>query len=201
MLVALLRGAAVRADEDPVAAARAHFEAARRLYNIGKYKDSIAEFEACYLLAPRPPLLLDLGQAYRQLGELRRARDLYVRYLREASLDDPDRGSAQKLVADLDREIAAQPAAPPPTTAGAQPVTGADVPPLPPVSAAAATTASAPSTQPTVARSHRLRHLAWALPLGAVVLAGATVGLVFAFKPASEVNCASAEFGCLDTRR
>src|SRR6185503_2182988 len=69
--------------------ARAHYEIGLGLYRLGDYQGALKEFAAGYELARKPGFLLNLGQTYRKLGELREARDMYRQYLAAVPHDDP----------------------------------------------------------------------------------------------------------------
>ncbi|HEX9104999.1 MAG TPA: tetratricopeptide repeat protein, partial [Polyangia bacterium] len=78
--------------------ARGHYEIGLGLYRLGDYHGALKEFAAGYELAHRPGFLLNLGQTYRKLGELREARDMYRQFLAEAPHDDPARPEARKVL-------------------------------------------------------------------------------------------------------
>jgi tetratricopeptide (TPR) repeat protein len=189
LVLALAFGSVAHADNaDAVARARTHFEAGRALYNLGNYTDAIREFSAGYQLAPRPQFLVNLGQAYRKLGKLDRAREMYRRFLKEAPPDDPDRAQVQQLLKLLDAELASRPPpAPPPA---ATPVTPAPSPAAGHAAPVAALTATAPPKKSFVRKNW------WIFPVGAVVLTGLVVGIYFAARP-SGVDCSSATLGCI----
>src|SRR6478672_7342899 len=86
------------ADDDE--RARAHYEIGLGLYRLGDYHAALKEFAAGYELARKPGFLLNLGQTYRKLGELREARDMYRQFLAEVHIDDPARPQAQKMLAE-----------------------------------------------------------------------------------------------------
>jgi len=73
-VVAVLAGPALGADGDK-AAARAHFEAATRLYDIHEYAKALEEYKEAYLAKPDPAFLFNVGQCYRKLGKLDKALD------------------------------------------------------------------------------------------------------------------------------
>ena len=99
---------------DDLARARTHFEAGRALFHLGNYTESVREFAAGYQLAPRPLFLFNLGQCYRKLDDLTKAREMYQRYLRDAPPSDPERVEAQDELVEIDKLIAARPSPPPP---------------------------------------------------------------------------------------
>jgi tetratricopeptide (TPR) repeat protein len=70
----------------------------RRLYHRGQtfleagdYRAAAEAFEAGYLAAPRVGFLLNIGNCYRKLGELGKARQFYWRFLDAAPKRDPAR--------------------------------------------------------------------------------------------------------------
>ena len=104
VLAALACAAAAHAQsDDTVARARTHFEAGRALYQLGNYDEALREFAAGYQLAPRPQFLLNLGQCYRKLDDLQKARAMYQRYLHDAPSSDAERDQAQQILAEIDR--------------------------------------------------------------------------------------------------
>ncbi len=144
--------AAARAEENP--GAQSHFENGRALYRLHKYEDAVREFNLGYAQLPLPEFLLDIGLAYRGLGDLPHARDAYRRFLDEAPQDHPRRKAAAAMLADLERAIAlVKPNAPPQSPAP-------------------------PQTAP-----RRTGLIAALVSVGVVVLVGATVGIYFAASP------------------
>ena len=176
----LLFAATAAANDDTQARARAHFETARGLYDLGRYREAAREFSAAHDLAPLPALVLNIGQCYYKLGELALARDMYRQFLREAKPDDPNRAQAREILDEVEQRLAAQPApaaAPPP----AAPPSAAPSSAAP--SSAAPSAASPPPASPSLVarasverRQRMVRTLAWALPVGVVVV-GVAVGL------------------------
>lgn len=192
-LVLAARTPASAQSPDAIARARTHFEAGRALYNLGNYTDAIREFSAGYELAPRPQFLVNLGQAYRKLGDLPRARDMYRKYLEVAPSTDPDRPQVKQILVELERQLAATPA-PSPAPIVPVPASTPTVTPEPQPTAQAVSTAAPPPHRPFLERHW------WIFPVGAVVLAGAAVGIYFAVKPAA-VDCGAATLGCIDAGR
>jgi tetratricopeptide (TPR) repeat protein len=117
LAVALVSSQAMAQNDDALGRARAHFEAGRALYNLGNYPEAQREFAAGYELAPRPQFLINLGNCFRRMDDLPQAREMYQRYLREARADDPLRGQAEQVLAEVERELAARPPAPEPKPA------------------------------------------------------------------------------------
>jgi tetratricopeptide (TPR) repeat protein len=83
--------------------AKAHFRAGEALYQLGSYSEALREFKAGFELAPRPMFLLNIGQAYRKLGDAAAALDAFEKYLVNSSADDPQRRAVEELIAELRR--------------------------------------------------------------------------------------------------
>jgi tetratricopeptide (TPR) repeat protein len=182
--VALALAAPARAD-DAKDRALTHFRAGEALYKLGNYTDAIREFAAGYELAPEPGFVVNLGQAYRKLGDLDKAREMYKKFLAEAKADDPARPGVLRVLDEIDREIAARPpkVTPPPKEEPPPQVTEPE---------------KAPATQ--VEAKSGIRRFWWIIPVVAAVLAGAAVGLYFALRP-SGVDCSSVSLGCIDSTK
>jgi tetratricopeptide (TPR) repeat protein len=169
LLVSLTLATPARAaGGDDEERARAHYEIGLGLYRLGDYRAALKEFAAGYELARKPGFLLNLGQTYRKLGELREARDMYRQFLAEVHLDDPARPQAQKVLAELEEALRRQaPPEPPPEPAPS--------PPSPPVAATeptpeAAPVVSAPAAVRTSAPPHHAHR--------GLRIAGVTIGVV-----------------------
>jgi tetratricopeptide (TPR) repeat protein len=183
LLVALCaaRVHAAPTPEADAAAARVHFQAGKSFYDMGQYRDALREFEAGYALAPRARFLLNIGHCHRNLDELEQARDSYRRFLAGVGENDPDRAEARQHLASVEEALAKRP---PP-----QPK------PEPRVSAPPAKLVQ-PASPP---KRSRLRHLAWAIPLGVVVV-GVAVGVGVYFGTRTD-PCAGATLACVPTMR
>lgn len=185
LLLTLLAATAARAAGDDEERARAHFEAGRVQYNLGDYKAAVHEFAAGYRLLPRPEFLVNLGQAYRRLGELERAREMYERFMADAPPDDHARPQVKLLIDEVNREIARRASAAPP-----QPQQNTTLTPIPELEN------PTPPKPPNATNVSFVRRNWWIFPVGGVVLAGIAVGIYFATRP-TPLNCSTAEFGCL----
>jgi hypothetical protein len=154
--------------------ARAHFERGKALYTVGQYADAIREFQAGYVIVPRPQFLLNLGQAYRKLGELVRAKEMYQKFLDEAP-SAPEREQVTALIADLDREIAAAAAAAAETKRAAR----AEKERLARERAAKAAESAVVTTPPPPTDHAPRRRRLWIIPVvvGAAAVIGVAVGV------------------------
>jgi tetratricopeptide (TPR) repeat protein len=104
--VPLARGAA-----DDKAIAKAHYEAATRLYDVHEYGDALKEYKAGYLTRPDPSFLFNIGQCYKRLGMPDQAREFFREYLKKAAPDDKNRAQAEARIRELDNLEAANSAA------------------------------------------------------------------------------------------
>jgi tetratricopeptide (TPR) repeat protein len=116
--------------------ARAEFEAGNHFYAAGRFHDAIRHFQAGYALVPRPNFLVNLGQAYRKLGDLPRAKEAYVAYVRALPENSALRDQALQVLAEIEVQLQEQKGATGPSI-GAEPPSVLDpatapVPPLPP---------------------------------------------------------------------
>ena len=174
LLLALLLTAAfvapAHAGSDDEERARGHYEIGLGLYRLGDYRGAVREFSAGYQLAHKPGFLLNLGQSYRKLGELRAARDEYRQFLVDAAADDPARPEARKVLAELEKAVAAS-ATPAPVVAPAPVAVPATTAPTP---AAAPLVPAAPSLRAAAPPRPRRR----ALRIGGLICSVAGAGLL-----------------------
>jgi tetratricopeptide (TPR) repeat protein len=111
-------------------AARAHFLRAEKAFNLAKFTEALAAYEAAYEVRPLPGLLFNIAQCHRNLGDHERAIFFYRRYL-TLEPRSKNRDLVLELIAEQeqeqDRERAARAAlaapAPPPPPPPTVPVT------------------------------------------------------------------------------
>lgn len=172
--------------------ARDHYERASAHFAVGEFADAAEEYQAAYKLKPDPALLYNAAQAYRLAGNNEKALVLYRNYLQfypnQSNADDV-RAQIAKLREALAAVNSAKTA---PPTGTVEPKTQ-KIAPQPETSAPNAT---APLT-PAVEREHAANEPArvpiykrWWLwtAVGAVVVAGAVVAIVFASRPNATWN-------------
>lgn len=112
MLLVLGAGAPARAeaiDDSTEREARAYYEQATRLYNVGELDRAIAAFKRAYELSPAAGLLFNIAQAYRAKYDVQQALYFYDAFLREDP-DAPERSFVEARIA----ELRAMPPDPPP---------------------------------------------------------------------------------------
>jgi len=114
------------------AQAREHYRRATVAYNLGKYDEAAAQYEASYRLVQDSALLYNIGQAYRLAGRQEKALAAYKGFLRTAAPDDRQRPAVESRVTELERAL--RPPEPPPPPPAAVPP--AVVPTAPPTTAA-----------------------------------------------------------------
>lgn len=90
----------LRADE--TARAKAHFVKAEAHFSLGEFRPALEEYRRTYLLRPLPPLLFNMAQCHRHLGELERAAFLLRRFL-ESRPTAAQRAQAEAVLAIVER--------------------------------------------------------------------------------------------------
>jgi tetratricopeptide (TPR) repeat protein len=171
--------------EDALQLARRHYEAGRDRFAAGDYGEAVREFAAGYEIAPRPEFLLNLGQAYRRLGDLPRARAFYEKYLVSTPESDPRHPQVREIVTEIAGELARVPWRPESAPAA--------------LKSQIVAPGNAPLIAPSPPHANRRRRLWWILPAAAVATAGAIVGIYFAAAPRS--GCSAGAIDCLDLRQ
>jgi tetratricopeptide (TPR) repeat protein len=160
------------AAQDAEQKARGHFRRGETHFAVGRFAAALKEYMAAYELRPLPGFLFNIGQCHRNLGNFEEAVFSFKRYLR-LKPDATNRIAVEELVADLERQIAAQKATRPPTLTGPTGPAGMGAaPPLPPA-------------RPVYKR--------WWFWTGiAAIAAGAAVGIYFGVRPTTAGPPASA---------
>lgn len=180
MLLLVLGAVSVRAESsEDVRRAKTHYQAGHALYKIGNYSDAIREFLIGYDLAPRPEFLLNIGQTYRKLNDVTRARAMYEKFLREVPRGDSRRATVEQIL----KELPAAPVEETPTPSPSPTVATTS-----PIQTTAAVAAPAPPK-----KSFIRRHW-WIIPVSAIVAAGIGVGIYFAVRPSDP--CAGGSLAC-----
>jgi hypothetical protein len=160
LVAAPLRSAAQPGDTKAAAhaeaSAREHFRRGQRLSARGEYTAAYREFAAGYALTERPLFLFNMAEAARASGDVAKARDNYLQFLRV----DPKNAlaaTAQARLAELDRAAGAAPtdagtsaaaSAPPASRATAPPGAQPGAAPGSNRPASAVTTPPAPTAEP-----------------------------------------------------
>ena len=134
---------------DP-ARARAHFDLAKRYFEVDEYVKAIEEFKAAHVEEPDPAFLYNIAECYRHMGETKEALVFYRRFLLLSPPNAPTRASVEKRVAALQaamRGAADVPLAPTTSAVGGAAPAPAGAP-APKVAAAPPASAPAGATPP-----------------------------------------------------
>jgi tetratricopeptide (TPR) repeat protein len=128
----VLLSAAARAEGQQITPAqkqemKLHYERATRAYDVGKYQEAIEEYQKAYEIGGDPPMLYNIGQAFRLSDQPAEAVRFYRRYLLR-SPNARNREDVERKISDLERTIeehkraaAVAPPPPPPSPAPTTP--------------------------------------------------------------------------------
>jgi tetratricopeptide (TPR) repeat protein len=100
----LLLVSTVARAEDDREAARRHFDAGSKLYDLGKFREAAGEYEEAYKAKSDPALLFNIGQAYRGAGEAQPAITAYRSFLRKLP-DTPNRAEVEGHITRLQKQL------------------------------------------------------------------------------------------------
>jgi tetratricopeptide (TPR) repeat protein len=201
LFVALLAAPPASAREragNDTARAKAHFAAAEAHFSLGEFGPALNEYRKAYLLRPLPPMLFNMAQCHRHLGDLEKAAFLLRRFLTmsptpvqrsqaEAVLQDVELALKSKKtpnpaegpkrpVATRPLQAASAPSEPPrPTTRPSTPIATA-----PAALAALGKTPTTPASQSAPTRKLPLykRWWLWTIVAGAAVATATAIGVV-----------------------
>jgi tetratricopeptide (TPR) repeat protein len=126
------------------ARSRVHFQLGRGHLQLKEYDDAIREFEIGYRFKPLPLFLYNIAQVAVLAGQKQKALDYYERYL-TASPKAPERAEVTQRIAQLKREVAAEP----PGAAASDEPTPSGEPATPPAGTTGSSTSTAQSTNAT----------------------------------------------------
>lgn len=107
-LAALFSVGVAHAD-DSTDAARRHFKTGMAAYVLEHWDEAIKEFEAGFLLEPKPIFLFNMAQAYRLSSRPREALTYYKKYLALGGPSAPNRAEVQEQIQRLERQVATLP--------------------------------------------------------------------------------------------
>jgi tetratricopeptide (TPR) repeat protein len=175
VVAALLSGRAEAATPEAEREARAHFQAGEAHFKAGAFDEALAEYQQGYDAKPLPGFLVNIAQCQRRLGDLKKARATYQKFVLVAP-DSPLVPQVRSMIAEIDGLLEKEPATPAgEPDADAKPdvsVPSVAAAPAPPVLVAAAPT-PAPAVSPEPPRH---RWWLWGA-LGAVVVGGAVTAI------------------------
>lgn len=106
VLMLVLGGAAVAHAEDAATrTAKRHFERGEKLFAVGQFSDALEEYKKAYEAKPLPGFLYNVGQCYRNLGDLDQAIFSYKKYL-QLMPEAKNREQVEKLIDELEQKKA-----------------------------------------------------------------------------------------------
>jgi tetratricopeptide (TPR) repeat protein len=89
-------------DQKQEKEARAHFDRAERAFNLRRFDEALAGYQAAYEALPLPAFLFNIAQCHRNLGNRDQAVFFYQRYLTLAP-EAPNRRIVEDLIAEQKR--------------------------------------------------------------------------------------------------
>ncbi len=87
--------------EDDAPAAKMHYEAGVRHFDLSEYEPALTEFKEAYRNKPDPVFLYNIAQCHRKLGHADEAITFYQSYLRRAP-DAKNREEVEKRISELE---------------------------------------------------------------------------------------------------
>ena len=93
------------ADDPATRAARRHFERGEKLFALGKFDEALEEYQTAFDAKPLPAFLYNIGQCYRNLGDLDQAIFSFKKYLK-LEPEAENREAVERLIEDLEDQKA-----------------------------------------------------------------------------------------------
>jgi tetratricopeptide (TPR) repeat protein len=93
------------ADDPATRASRRHHERGEKLFALGKFDEALEEYQTAYDAKPLPAILYNVGQAYRNLGDLDQAIFSFKKYLK-LEPEAENREAVERLIEDLEDQKA-----------------------------------------------------------------------------------------------
>jgi hypothetical protein len=95
---------AATAPPETVVQAREHYQKGLTHFDLKEYADALIEFKNAYRLVQDPPLLFNIAQCHRRLGQNAEALDFYRNYLRRAP-HSANRAEVERRIREIEREL------------------------------------------------------------------------------------------------
>lgn len=92
------------AEDAAERSAKRHYDRGKKLYDLQKFDDALAEFQKAYDAKPLPGFLFNIGQCHRNLGDYKAAIFSYKKYLKLDPEAD-NRDQVEQLIDDLQRKV------------------------------------------------------------------------------------------------
>jgi tetratricopeptide (TPR) repeat protein len=93
------------ADDPATRSARRHFERGEKLFALGKFDDALEEYQTAFDAKPLPGFLYNIGQCFRNLGDLDQAIFSFKKYLR-LEPEAENKEAVERLISDLEEQKA-----------------------------------------------------------------------------------------------
>jgi len=93
------------ADDPATRAARRHFERGEKLFALGKFDEALEEYQSAFDAKPLPAFLYNIGQCYRNTGDLDQAIFSFKKYLK-LDPEAENREAVEHLIDDLEDQKA-----------------------------------------------------------------------------------------------
>src|SRR4051794_12449144 len=179
------------------AAAKQHYQNGARKFDVGKYDDAAAEWEATYELIGDPSILYNIAQALRLGGQNERALRFFKNYLRHEE-SNANRAEVERRIAELNALIEQQKKNAPPPEPTPTPTPAPVVPPSPtPTPAPVVATPEPPPPKKPLPKS--LKYVGYGLVgLAAASLATGAAMSALASSASSDVQKAAANHDVFD---
>lgn len=87
--------------------AKKHYKRGKAAFELGQFQKALQSYEEAYRIAALPGLLFNIGQCYRNIGELEKASFSFKLYLRKLP-NARNRVAVERLLAELDQQMAAE---------------------------------------------------------------------------------------------
>jgi tetratricopeptide (TPR) repeat protein len=163
-----------QAQKDEV---KLHYQRATRAYDLQKYQEAIEEYQKAYEISGDPPMLYNIGQAYRLADQPTEAVRYYRRFLQRMpnarNREDVERKIAdqEKLIEERRKAAAAVAPPPPPPVTKSPPIVEIKPPPPEP----APPPPPPPPVVPAEPPSHARTVVGWSLIAAGVIADGVAI--------------------------
>ena len=92
---------AARADDPATRAAKRHFDRGEKLFALAKFDEALDEYQKAFDAQPIPDFLFNIGQCYRNIGDLDQAIFSFKKYLK-LKPDASNKEAVDKLIDELE---------------------------------------------------------------------------------------------------
>ncbi|HEY1813280.1 MAG TPA: tetratricopeptide repeat protein [Kofleriaceae bacterium] len=93
-----------RAEDPATRIAKKHYVKGEKLFALGKFDKALDEYQQAFDAKPLPDFLYNIGQCYRNLGDLDQAIFSFKKYL-QLSPNASDRDKVEKLIGELQEKL------------------------------------------------------------------------------------------------